>query len=372
MKKLLNYIPVLGVAMAFAACESDLDGTTFNAQTAQPAVLNAPATTNIVLEAANASDVAVSLSWEKADFGYSAISTTNIDFDLAGNNFANARQLAAVTTATTQDITVNDLNSAVINLLNDHGIEEDYSARDYEIRLSSSISQAADTLYSNVITLNITPYSMDVQYPSISIRGDYNGWDWASCQKVYSANFDDNYAGMIYFDGKAQNGWKFCLDEGWATNWGDTAEGAIPAESTSVTLTAGGANITSYSRGSYYIEFNSSTLEMTISQAYDSWGIVGNHNGWGSGDTPMTLGQETDAAGNVQHFLTATMHMDANNTWKIRPDEKWENDKGPGQLKYEGDVADNGDGNFIATEAGEYTIKWYFNKVEQSLVVTRN
>ena len=102
MKKLLNYIPVLGVAMAFAACESDLDGTTYNAETAQPAVLSTPATTNIVLEAANASDVAVSLSWEKANFGYSAISTTNIDFDLAGNNFANARQLAAVTTATTQ------------------------------------------------------------------------------------------------------------------------------------------------------------------------------------------------------------------------------------------------------------------------------
>ena len=182
MKKLLNYIPVLGVAMAFAACESDLDGTTYNAETAQPAVLSTPATTNIVLEAANASDVAVSLSWEKANFGYSAISTTNIDFDLAGNNFANARQLAAVTTATTQDITVNDLNSAVINLLNDHGIEEDYSARDYEIRLSSSISQAADTLYSNVITLNITPYSMDVQYPKLWVVGKYCDWNHGNSQ----------------------------------------------------------------------------------------------------------------------------------------------------------------------------------------------
>ena len=39
MKKLLNYIPVLGVALAFAACESDLDGATYNAETAQAAVL---------------------------------------------------------------------------------------------------------------------------------------------------------------------------------------------------------------------------------------------------------------------------------------------------------------------------------------------
>lgn len=373
MKKLLNYIPVLGVAMAFAACESDLDGTTFNAQTAQPAVLNAPATTNIVLEAANASDVAVSLSWEKANFGYSAISTTNIDFDLAGNNFANARQLAAVTTATSQDITVGDLNSAVINLLNDHGIEEDYSARDYEIRLSSSISQAADTLYSNTITLNITPYSMDVQYPKLWVVGKYCDWNHGNSQFLYSANFDDNYAGMIYFNGLANvEGWKLTPAGDWANGeWGMSGTPAAEAP-TQTLVTSGGGNITTYSHNSYYIEFNTTTCELKVSQAYDSWGIVGNHNGWGSGDTPMTLGQETDAAGNVQHFLTATMHMDANNTWKIRPDEKWENDKGPGQLKYEGDVADNGDGNFIATEAGEYTIKWYFNKVEQSLVVTRN
>ena len=373
MKKLLNYIPVLGVALAFAACESDLDGATYNAETAQAAVLNTPATTSYVLDAANANNVALTLEWTQADFGYSAISTTNIDFDLAGRDFAHARQLAAVTTAKSLEITVNDLNSAVINLLNDYGIEEDYSARDYEIRLSSHISQAADTLYSNVITLNITPYSMDVQYPAIAVRGDYNGWDWPSCQKVYSANFNDDYAGMIYFDGKAQNGWKFCQDEGWATSWGDTSAGAIPAESASATL-SGGENITSYSHNSYYLEFNSATKELKVSQAYDSWGVVGGHNGWGDGgsDTPMTLGSETDETGAIQHFLTATMDMEAGNTWKIRPDEKWENDKGPGQLKFEGDVADNGDGNFRADAAGNYTIKWYFNKVEPYIVVTRN
>ena len=370
MKKLLNYIPVLGVALAFAACESDLDGATYNAETAQPAVLNAPASTNIVLNAANANDAALTLTWAKPDFGYSAISTTNIDFDLAGNDFAHARQLAAVTTAVEQSITVNDLNSAVINLLNDYGVEGDYSARDYEIRLASHISQAADTLYSNVITLNITPYSMDVQYPSISVRGSYNGWDWPSCQKVYSANFDDNYAGMIYFDGKAQEGWKFCGDENWSTNnWG-VGETVVPEDDN--ILTQGGSDIKAYSHNSYYLEFNAATGELKVSQAYDSWGIVGNHNGWGSGDTPMTLGTETDATGATQHFLTATMNMDAGNTWKIRPDEKWENDKGPAQLKFEGDVADNGDGNFIANEAGSYTIKWYFNKVEQKLVVTKN
>lgn len=371
MKKLLNYIPVLGVALAFTACESDLDGATYNAETAQAAVLDTPSSTNIVLNAANANDAALTLTWAKPDFGYSAISTTNIDFDLAGNDFAHARQLAAVTTATEQSVTVNDLNSAVINLLNDYGIEGDFSARDYEIRLASHISQAADTLYSNVITLNITPYSMDVQYPQIWVIGDYCGWNHGASQFLYSANFDDNYAGMIYFDGKAANGWKLTPAASWDAEWGMSGTPAAEAP-TQTLVTSGGGNITTYSHNSYYLEFNSASGELKVSQAYDSWGVVGNHNGWGSGDTKMTLASETDDTGATQYFLTATMDMDAGNTWKIRPDEKWENDKGPGQLKFEGDVADNGDGNFIANEAGSYTIKWYFNKVEQSLVVTKN
>ena len=348
MKKLLNYIPVLGVAMAFAACESDLDGVTYNAETAQAAVLDTPTTTDYVLNAANANDVALTLTWAKADFGYSAISTTNIDFDLAGQNFAHARQLAAVTTATEQSITVNDLNAAVINLLNDYGIEEDYSPRDYEIRLASHISQA---------------------------------WNHANSQFLYSVNFDDNYAGMIYFNGLANTeGWKITPAGDWSN--GEWGMGKAPeAEAPMQTLvTSGAANITSYSHNSYYIEFNSTSGELKVSQAYDSWGIVGNHNNWGNKnedgsvtpDTSMTLGSETDEAGSMQHFLTATMHMEAGNTWKIRPDEKWENDKGPSQLKFEGDVADDVDGNFIANEAGEYTIKWYFNKVEPYIVVTRN
>lgn len=381
MKKLLNYIPVLGVAMAFAACESDLDGVTYNSETAQAAVLDTPTTTDYVLNAANANDVALTLTWAKADFGYSAISTTNIDFDLAGQNFAHARQLAAVTTATEQSITVNDLNAAVINLLNDYGIEEDYSPRDYEIRLASHISQAADTLYSNVITLNITPYSMDVQYPKLWVVGKYCDWNHANSQFLYSVNFDDNYAGMIYFNGLADTeGWKITPAGDWSN--GEWGMGEAPeAEAPTQTLvTSGGANITSYSHNSYYIEFNSTSGELKVSQAYDSWGIVGNHNNWGNTnedgsvtpDTQMTLGSETDEAGSMQHFLTATLHMDAGNTWKIRPNDTWSDDKGPGQLTYEGDVADNGDGNFIANEADEYTIKWYFNKVEPYIVVTRN
>ena len=35
-----------------------------------------------------------------------------------------------------------------------------------------------------------------------------NGWDFTKSQKVYSVNSDNIYTAMVYFDGKAADGWK--------------------------------------------------------------------------------------------------------------------------------------------------------------------
>ena len=61
--------------------------------------------------------------------------------------------------------------------------------------------------------------------------------------------------------------------------------------------------------------------------------------------------------------------MSAGNKWKIRPEEKWEDDIAPGAV--EGEFEDAGDGNFKVSEAGNYTIKWYFNKVTPKIIVVK-
>ena len=48
MKKLLNYISVLGIALAFTACENDLEKVTYNVESTKAAVLATPATTSYV------------------------------------------------------------------------------------------------------------------------------------------------------------------------------------------------------------------------------------------------------------------------------------------------------------------------------------
>ena len=80
---------------------------------------------------------------------------------------------------------------------------------------------------------------------------------------------------MVYFDGKAADGWKFCGTEDWGTdNWG--APESMTPEQSLVTLVSGnGGDIKAYSKNSYYLEFNNTTGELKVSKPHNSWGIVG-------------------------------------------------------------------------------------------------
>ena len=161
--KIFNYLFLAGALLATASCENDMEKLTYQSGEAKAAVLDTPAQTSLILESRNSENVALDLTWSKPDFGYQAIVTNNVELDLAANNFSNPRIIASgSSTTTTHSVTVADLNSTLISLLADNGIKEDFSARDYQVRIASSISADAETLYSNVLTLNITPYSMDM------------------------------------------------------------------------------------------------------------------------------------------------------------------------------------------------------------------
>lgn len=284
MKKLLNYISVLGIALAFTACENDLEKVTYNVESTKAAVLATPATTSYVLESRYSENTAFTLEWTAPDFGYDAIVTTTIDFDLAGNDFANAIQLASVSTATSQEITIGTLNANILTLLRTYGIEEDFSARDFEIRLSSSISEAANPLLSNVLTLNITPYSADIQYPEVYAVGDYSGWGWDTAQSLFSFSEDAvNFEGIIDFGENKGKGFKLTGDTNWDNgNWGLDGSAAAPeAEAPSIQLIndGGSGNIACYSHRYYRFQFNNSTLLLTNNLSFDALFLVGSASG---------------------------------------------------------------------------------------------
>lgn len=351
MKKILNYISVLGVALGFCACESDLETTTFNATTAKAAVLETLPTTNYVLESRNSEDVAFTLKWEAPDLGYQAATTNNIEIDLANNSFANARTIASLSNATQQDITVGNLNSSILQILKSYGIEEDLSARDYEIRINTSISQAASSIYSNVLTINITPYSADIQYPEIYIIGDYSSWGWDTAQSLFSFSEDEiNYAGLVDLGEKAANGFKITGATNWDNgNWGTDGNTAAPeTEATSIQLIndGGSGNIGCYSKRFYHFAFNTESMLLTKNYGFNVLSICGDTgsqvSGWGGSEVDLNFDP-------VKQRFYADVEL-GDGEIKFRADHDWALSFGS---KTEG-LLDSGDN--IKVAAGKYRI----------------
>lgn len=361
MKKAILYLSLL----ILTACNSDLEKVQYNASEAKAAVLQSIGE-SYVLDAQESDLTAIEFEWAQPQTNYPASVTTDLQMDVQGNEFSNAVILASTKTDSTYSITTADLNAAIIKLQTANNLE--FGPQNMEFRLVSSISPAAVPLYSNVVSSLITPFAGEREYPQIWIIGDYCGWNHDNSQFLYSANEDENYSGMICFAGKAPNGWKLTPAANWENDWG--GKGTLIEEAPSLILVEKGENLTNYSKNTYEVSFNTSTLTLNMSQGHDTWGIVGVYNNWGATpDTEMVLASDVEY-GKRQYYLTATLYLKADEGWKIRPDNTWTNDRGPDQLKYEG--VEVLDGNFIVTEDGNYTIKWYFNKVEEKLVVVQN
>ncbi|MFI3285931.1 MAG: SusE domain-containing protein [Rikenellaceae bacterium] len=369
MKKILKNISVIGAAaMMVVGCTSDLEQLTYNPADATAAVLET-LDASYILNVEDAANVAITFKWEEPDFGYSAAVTNNLEFDVEGKEFAGATTLTSINNGGEYAISTKDLNSSIMTLLESYGME--IAAADFEFRVVSSISDSAAPLYSNVVSSTITPYEGEMVYPLVYIVGDYNGWVFDANQKLYSANNDGIYSGFLAFGGKSANGWKITGEAGWveSCNWGpETGDTYTTPEQSPITLIASGgsANITIYQKDYYDFTFNTETLELTVNASYDTWGVVGQFSDWGGTlDTPFTLSSEVNAAGDTDFFLTATVNLNANEGWKIRPDNAWGNDRGPGS--FAGGEPAGADGNFYVEESGLYAIRWFFNKVEQRL-----
>lgn len=373
--KIAKYISAICLSLLiFSACDSDLDKVYYNESEATPAVLSGIADT-YVLDANKAQTTAIEFKWTNPQAGYAAQITNSLQMDLKGKNFRNAITLYSSTEEGPYNITTQDLNSKIMKLFQSYEMEVTVEPYDFEFRIASSISDAADSFYSNVESAQITPFIGDPEYPKVYLPGAYCSWgdpndSFKQCQLLFSANDDGIYEGWVVFGNQAKDGWKISPEASWNTSWGtDDATQKNPA---SITLATGTGNITCYDKYSYKFSFNKTTLELSTKASVDAWGIAGTHNDWGkaAADTPMTLAFESDASGNRAYYLTATLDLKADNAWKIRADNDWTHSFGTNDVEGEFEEAGS-DNNFKVSEDGTYTIKLYFNRVKAKLIVTK-
>ena len=272
----------MSLAMAaglMASCTKDLEEVkAYAPENVVAPVINALDVTDVVITADNQTET-LTFSWEAADFG----APTAINYSIMAAY--NEVELPVVTgvNATEYPVTYEALNAVVAF---DLKCPLDVASA-VDFRIAASISSNYPTVYSDVITLNVTPTAAEKKYDMYYVIGSFNGWAHgtvaANYDFLYNFSGDGNtYEGIIDFRevGGAIE-FKFTHGAAWGDGEMSAAEGQKELEEpATVTLVAGGGdNIFAYGANRYYhFTLDVAGLTLKKNDAFDMIGVIGDFN----------------------------------------------------------------------------------------------
>lgn len=323
----MNTIAYSMFLLMFVSCKKDETQIVAGNGTAPTLTVN---TQSIILDENKADETALNFTWTASSFGFKAGISYAVELDLSGNNFKSPKEVAAGAQLK-RDFTVADLNS----LVNQLGMTPGVSA-ELEVRVKASISDKYTPAYSNVIKLQVTPYLVEISYPSLYVPGSFQGWDPATAPKVSSVEDNGVYEGYIYLK-DAENTFKFASAPNWDNvNYGESSPGKLNE--------GGGENITIKGAGYYLLKVD--TKKLTYTALKTTWGIIGDATGSWDADTPLIYDA---ASGN----WTVTKNLSAG-AFKFRGNADWDMNFGDNKPA-DGKLKSNGE-NIPIAAAGSYRV----------------
>lgn len=337
------------------------------------------------LKVENEDATALTLTWDKYTMDKGTEAQVNrIMIDLYGRN-SRAIEVVLLGNVNEYSITTGALNNKIKALKESYDAEGSFVAGDtykvdiYIISQMEAPSDGKPAEFEKTLTgienIPITTYKM--KEPSVDpettaaiyLHGTYTGWlNDKRSPKLYLSGA--TYTGMIYFDGKASEGWKVNDIEGDGS-WSGSDE--TVAEKSPMILDGGAGDIKNYSKMCYDFEYDKVAKQITILNSYNSWGVkIGEDN-----DVEFKPESGVDSNGGTTHYLTVTVDLLANEEWYIRADKDDIH-----TLKFAGakllcePVGDcikaDDNNNFKVKSGGSYTIKWYYNRAEPVVVIFKN
>jgi len=309
MKKLnLLFILVIGLGLLLSCEKEETDPVLDISKTTAPAITEPAGGSAFVLIKDNADSIITTFKWNPAAYNLSNLEDANyiIEFDLADSNFKNKLNISA-TKNTEYPITVADLNKNALNLGAPIDIESEF-----EVRLYASISANKDytEIYSEAVSISVTPYADIVEAASLWVPGDYQGWDPANAPKIYDFNNDGVFNGYIYMPEGGTYEFKFTSAPDWShTNFGFGGEGILNTD-------PGAGNLSVPGPGGYVVEVDTNNLSWTYE--LQNWGVIGEWLGW-SEDIDM----EWDAENQYLHVTVENIPAAENQRFKYRANDAW-------------------------------------------------
>ncbi|PRD47101.1 SusE domain-containing protein [Sphingobacterium haloxyli] len=326
-----NIIACIAVLLGLLGVSCSKDETKLVAVPADGASLQA-SVSSVVLTKENADQEALTIQWESADFGFNAAIINALQIGLKGQDFEGAQEIAF--SAGDDRYSFNTLELNALLLAMELPVDE---VTDLELRLKSTISTSFTPLYSNTLSLAVTPYAA-ISY--LYVPGAYQkaippGADWAieTAESLVSPTSNGLYTGIIYFP-EAGSEFKITPARSWDVSYGDDGAGRI-------SLSASG-NIKAPRAGN--LELTVNTNENTISYKDHSWGIVGDAaTGWDN-DTDMRYENNTQ-------LWKATVELKVG-AMKFRKNRDWGTSYGGAN----GNLNTKDDNDIAITQAGIYDV----------------
>lgn len=340
---------LLAFAVLMSACKDDELGPVL--QNGSGLALTSPAANAaFVLTEADADKVFSKFTWSAAEYGFDAAVVYTLELDKAGNDFKEPATVGTTNGLELTDVTVSKINTLLIAAKSLPGEE----SSDVQFRVKAVVSADVAPLYSQPVTLKITPYTVVIIYPQLQVPGSYQGWNPGdNTTVIFSAKSDGKYEGYAYF---ADPGTKFKFTQGptWDKNWGDTGpDGKLDPNGTDIAATDAGLH-----------KLNVNLNDLTYSVAKTSWGLIGDAtpDGWNS-DQDLTY----DASAGK---LSVTLNLVGGKKMKFRANDDWAvnlGDDGANKTLEYGGADING-----PAADGNYTVDLFLNKAVYTYKITKN
>ena len=358
MKRIINISLILGLAI-FLSCEKDETRVYLDSSPGVPSITSPSSGSSKVLTNAD-SAVTVSFTWSAANFGFPCEVVYALQMDKEGNDFAEPVGLSTVTSATAAGLITYELNNKLLALGLEYDVESPVEIRLRAILSGINSSTFADTVYSDPIIMNVTPFEVIINYPKLYVAGSYQGWDPPTAHLIQSVKSNDRYEGYIYFP-DATTEFKLLKVPAWeeANTIGDP-----DVSGTSGTLQIGswGGNNIKVTGGPGYFKLNADLSAKTFSYLKTEWGLIGSAtpDGWNS-DQNLTYDNATEEWTITLDLTAGDIKFRANNDWALN----YGDDGADGKLE-------PGGSNIAIAEAGNYTIRLILSKPIYTYKVVKN
>ena len=287
MKKLsIIFLAFVGIFFMYS-CEDDEVGPVIDPNPDAPTITAPSGGESYMLTEENADSVIVTLEWTEPDYGFPAATSYSVQMAETGTDFAEPTNLGSTDT-TMFEIEGGNLNNKLLTAGYPAG--EPVSI---DFRVIANVVDSVENLLSGAVSLEFTPYQVNITYPKIYVPGAYQGWDPGTAPPVYSVEGNDIYSGFVLF-GQADNAFKFTLERSWDTNWGD--EAAAGSEPGDGTLEAGGVGNDIYAADSGYYYLKANINDLTYEGYKTAWSISGSATGGSAVDLNFNVSDTTWSA----------------------------------------------------------------------------